>query len=112
MKIEEPAKGRMRRQLLDRGMVLATLLADVLAGKPVAPRLGAMGIEGKPGMRPDEKLRYALDQLEARRKLLEADDERFGRCDVCGVELGLLALTELPWADRCQAHAAPDARAS
>lgn len=105
MQIEEPTKGRLRRQLLDRGRVLATLLADVLAGKPVAPRLGALGIEGTPGMRPEEKLRLALDQIETRRKLLEADDDRFGRCDVCARDLGGPALGEMPWADRCQLHA-------
>jgi RNA polymerase-binding transcription factor DksA len=48
----------------------------------------------------------ALDQVEARRKLIDADDDKFGRCDVCGEDLGLPALGELPWADRCAAHAA------
>jgi len=86
-------------------MVIATLLADVLAGKPRTPQLDALGVIGKPGMRPEEKLRLALDQIEHRRKLLEADDDRFGRCDVCDVELGAAALGELPWADRCQVHA-------
>ena len=106
MRFDEPIKGRLRRQLMDRGRVLATLLADVLAGKPVAPKLDTMGIAGKPGMRPEEKLRWALDQIESRRKLLDADDERFGRCDVCDGELGELALGEMAWADRCRAHAA------
>ena len=106
MQLEATVKTRLRRQLLDRGRVIATLLADVLAGKPSEARLTAMGIAGKPGMRPEEKLRMALDQLEARRKLLEADDDRFGRCDICAVPLGEAALVELPWADRCQAHAA------
>jgi len=105
MRVEEPSKTRLRRAMLDRGRVLATLLADVLAGKPVAPRLGVLGVEGKPGMRPEEKLRLALAQVEARRKLLEADDDRYGRCDVCAVELGTVELGELPWADRCRAHA-------
>ena len=105
MRFEEPSKTRLRRHLLDRGRVLATLLAEVLAGKPVAAKLTAIGIPGKPGMRPEEKLRLALDQIETRRKLLESDDDRFGRCDVCAVELGAAALGELPWADRCHAHA-------
>jgi hypothetical protein len=105
MRFEQPVKDRLRRALLDRGRVLATLLADVLAGKSVAPKLTAMGIDGKPGMRPEEKLRWALDQIERRRKLLEADDDRFGRCEVCEIDLGEVALEQMAWADRCAAHA-------
>jgi hypothetical protein len=104
MQFVEPLKARLRRQLLDRGQVLATLLAELLAGKNVGPRIELLA-PGKPGMRPEEKLRAALDQIEARRKLLEADDDRFGACDVCGLPLGEAALGELPWADRCAAHA-------
>lgn len=85
--------------------MLATLLAQVLAGKPVEAKLGPMGIVGKPGMRPEEKLRWALDQIEGRRKLLDAGDERFGRCDVCAGELSEDELDQMPWADRCRAHA-------
>ena len=48
----------------------------------------------------------ALDQIDRRRALIDADDDRFGRCDICGVDLGAGALGEMPWADRCQAHAA------
>jgi hypothetical protein len=102
---EELMRARLRRGLLDRGRVLATLLADVMAGKRIEARLGPLGIEGKPGLRPEEKLRLALDQVEGRRRLLDAGDARFGRCDACGVDLGELALQEMPWADRCRAHA-------
>lgn len=84
--------------------MLATLLAEVLAGKPVAAKLGPLGVEGKPGMRPEEKLRLALDQIEARRTLLDARDDRFGRCEVCAIDLSELELSEMPWADRCRAH--------
>lgn len=96
---------RFRDQIMQRGQVLATLLADVLAGKPLAVR-AAENVEGKPGMRPEEKLRAALARVEARRTLLDDDDDRFGRCDICGLDLGELALGEMPWADRCMAHAA------
>jgi hypothetical protein len=102
--VEEPRKARLRRQLLDRGRVLATLLADVLSGKANTSRIAALGITGKPGMRPEEKLRWALDLIEARRKLLDAGDDRFGRCEICEVDLGDSSIDELPWADRCQAH--------
>lgn len=106
---DDQVRARLRRGLMDRGRVLAALLSDVLAGRRVAgleARLGPLGPLAKPGMRPEERLRLALDQVEGRRRLLDAGDDRFGRCDECGVDLGELALTEMPWADRCRAHAA------
>jgi hypothetical protein len=87
---------------MKRGLDLATLLADILAGKD---RSGALAFHGVVGLRPEEALRKALDQVETRRKLLDADDDRFGRCDVCSLDLGTPALDELAWADRCQQHA-------
>lgn len=93
---------QLRRQIMKRGFDLSTMLADVLAGKTPA---GLAALAGKPGMRPEEKLRLALDQVEGRRKLIDADDDRYGRCDVCSEDLGLASLRELPWADRCAAHA-------
>ncbi len=88
--------------MMDRGQMLATMLAEVLAGKQ-PPGLDAL--PGKPGMRPEERLRAALDSLEARRKLIDVDDDAYGRCDVCGTDLGLTRLNEVPWADRCNDHA-------
>jgi hypothetical protein len=94
---------RLRKGVMKRGQFLATLLEQVLAGKQ-PPQLTLL--PGKPGMRPEEKLRMALDQVEGRRKLIDADDDAYGRCGVCGEDLGLPALDEMPWADRCAAHAA------
>lgn len=105
MIVTEPAKTRLRRQMLERGRVLATLLSEVLSGKPSAERLSTMGVVGKPGMRPEEKLRWTLDRVEARRRLLEGDDDRFGRCETCEGDLGEAAIEQMPWADRCPAHA-------
>ena len=96
---------RFRRHIMRRGFELATILSDLLAGKDKSAVLDAMGA-GKPGMTPEEKARAALDQVEGRRKLIDADDDRYGRCDVCGEDLGALALGELPWADRCKKHMA------
>ena len=94
----------LRRGLMGRGRALAELLAQVMAGdRPV--ELAAL-LAPKPGMRPEEVVRLALDQVESRRKWLDAGDDRFGRCDVCDTDLGSTALTEMPWADRCVAHAA------
>lgn len=86
-----------------RGQTLATLLSQVLAGKR-PPGLTAL-LDAKPGLRPEEVLRLALDQIEARRQLIDAGDDRFGRCDTCGADLGEPALGEMPWADRCAQHA-------
>ena len=91
---------------MDRGLVLATLLSDALAGKLDEGRLAELGYRGKPGARPAEKLRWALDQVERRRILLDSDDDRFGRCDVCGADLGEVQLDQMPWADRCEEHRA------
>jgi RNA polymerase-binding transcription factor DksA len=93
----------LRSNLMRRGATLATLLSEVLAGK--RPPLVLELLAQKPGKRPEEALRLALDQVEARRKLIDAADDRYGRCDACGVDLGALALAEMPWADRCAAHA-------
>jgi hypothetical protein len=90
--------------LLDRGQVLATVLSELLAGKDNTPMLLALGLL-RPGIRPEEAVRKALDQVESRRILLDARDDRYGRCDVCGADLGATALEEMAWADRCQAHA-------
>lgn len=94
-----------RRGIMKRGHTLATLLAEVLGGKKSASAIAAMGIT-KPGLRPEEALRMTLDAVEGRRKLIDANDDRFGRCDVCGDDLGAAALGEMPWADRCAKHSA------
>ena len=104
MRFEPDVVARLRRDLMRRGLTLATLLSQVLAGKR-PPELAAL-LARRPGMRPEEVLRLALDQVEARRKLLDRGDDRYGRCDACGVDLGAIALGDMPWADRCQRHAA------
>ena len=104
MRFDPDTIARLRRALLDRGQTLATLLADVMAGKR-PPSLAAL-LAARPGERPEEVLRRALDQVEARRRLLDAGDDRYGRCDICHVDLGAAALDEMPWADRCAAHMA------
>ena len=104
LRIDPERRAQLRSALMHRGRDLATLLSEVLAGKR-PPSLVAL-LAQKPGKRPEEVLRLALDQIEARRRMLDADDDRFGRCDVCGEDLGDAALGEMPWADRCAAHAA------
>ena len=104
MRIDAHTLTRLRRDLMRRGATLATLLSEVLAGKE-PPQVAAL-LAQKPGLRPEEALRLALDQIEQRRRLIDDDDDRYGRCDACGVDLGAPALAEMPWADRCPAHAA------
>jgi RNA polymerase-binding transcription factor DksA len=106
MRFDDETRARLRKTIMKRGLTLATLLADVLSGKDKSDALRALAVIDKPGMRPEERIRAALEQVESRRRLLDADDDRFGRCDVCGEDLGIAALDEMPWADRCRAHAA------
>jgi hypothetical protein len=103
VRIDPTTLSRLRRDLVRRGATLATLLSEVLAGKR-PPQLAALLVQ-KPGMRPEEVLRLALDQIERRRRMIDDGDDRYGRCDTCGVDLGSPALGEMPWADRCAAHA-------
>jgi hypothetical protein len=103
VRFDPPVVVRLRRDLLRRGSTLATLLAEVLAGKR-PPQIAEL-LARKPGKRPEEVLRLALDQVEQRRRLLDAGDDQFGRCDACGADLGMGALVEMPWADRCAQHA-------
>ena len=84
-----------------RGQMLANMLSELMAGKEPSLDL----VPGKPGMRPEERVRAALDAVEKRRKLIDADDDGYGRCDICHEDLGLPRLDEMPWADRCAAHA-------
>jgi RNA polymerase-binding transcription factor DksA len=104
IRFDEETLRTFRRDLMKRGHTLATLLADLLAGKKSPSAVEAMGI-GKPGMRPEEAIRMTLDAVEARRKLIDANDDRYGRCDICNEDLGAAALGEMPWADRCMKHA-------
>jgi RNA polymerase-binding transcription factor DksA len=104
MRFDPATLATFRRDLLRRGEVVAGLLAAVLAGKR-PPQIAEL-LAQKPGKRPEEVLRLALDQLEGRRRLIDTEDDRYGRCDVCGADLGVVALGEMPWADRCAAHAA------
>ena len=105
MRFDEDTRARLRRKLLDRGQVIATMLAAVLGGKDKKSAMAAMGLDAKPGMRPEEVLRAALDLVERLRKQVEAGDDAYGRCHVCDTDLGMAAMLEVPWADACAAHA-------
>ncbi len=105
IRFDDATLARLRKGIMKRGQVLATLLSEVLAGKDKERELSALGVD-KPGMRPEEALRMTLDLVEARRKLIDASDDAYGHCDICHEDLGLTALEEMPWADRCAKHAA------
>jgi hypothetical protein len=97
-------RARLRRALLGRGRAIATALAEVLADERRAEAV-LTELDLRPGIRPYEALRRALDQVETRRALLDAGDDRYGRCATCGIELGHAAIVEQAWADRCHDHA-------
>lgn len=109
MTFDDDDRAFLRKRLTRRGQDLATRLAEIMAGKDGDRIVRALGLGGKPGARPEEILRDALAANEARRRLLDEGDPRFGNCEVCNVELGRDAMREVPWADRCQAHAYVDA---
>jgi RNA polymerase-binding transcription factor DksA len=104
VRFDDSTTRRIRQRLMQKGGQIATLLADVLAGKDHEHELRALPIHDKPGERPDEKLRRYLELIESRRRLIDAGDDAYGRCEVCGIDLGAAALEEMPWADRCVAH--------
>lgn len=101
----------LRRALLRRGGDLATRLAEVMAGQDAERIVRALGLNPKPGARPDELLRRALAEVEELRRWLEADDPRYGACAICATRFSIEQLRELPWADRCPAHAGTAAAA-
>jgi hypothetical protein len=105
MRFDDDARGRLRTKLLARGQVIATKLSELLAGKDGRSLMSLLGLDARPGLRPEEVLRAALDHVERLRKLVEAGDDAYGRCWVCGKDVGLAGLEEVPWADACGEHA-------
>jgi hypothetical protein len=112
--LDAPTRARLRKALLRKGGAIAAELAELLGGKGKKPAITTKELPAfahKPGMRPEERLRAYLDHVEACRRRLDADDARYGRCQVCGADIGVAALEQMPWADRCQPCApllAPD----
>jgi RNA polymerase-binding transcription factor DksA len=95
----------LRRGLMKRGQTLSTRLSEIMAGKDGDRLVAALGLNAKPGARPEEILRQALADNEELRHWLDDGDPRYGVCGVCNVELGLPSMREVPWADRCHDHA-------
>ncbi len=93
----------LKRALLKKGAELADKLSRLLAGERVAD-LGALLGGGKPGERPEEKLRRFMARIDAALAALRAGS--YGGCEDCGVALGWARLEQLPWADRCSSCAA------
>jgi RNA polymerase-binding transcription factor DksA len=105
LRFDDAARARLRKKLLGRGQVIATKLSELLAGKDGRSLISMLGLDAKPGMRPEEVLRAALDHVEKLRKQIEAGDDAYGRCWACGKDVGLAGLEEVPWADACGEHA-------
>lgn len=112
MRYSESTLAELRSLVMKKGQAVANQLAEVLAGKGKDLDLGLFPDDAKkPGLRPEERLRLFLDHLEETRKRIDAQDDAFGRCTICGKDLGLAALRQMPWADRCQEHATTPAQA-
>ena len=97
MDLDPAQREQLKRALLHKGGELADKLSRLLAGQSVD--LGALG-GGKPGERPEEKLRRFMARIQ--RALTELRAGQFGDCGQCGAPLGYLAVVETPWADRCR----------
>lgn len=106
LRFDPATRARYRKALLRKGKQIADELAALLAGKDRKPRTHELpSAAQKPGIRPEEALRVYLDHVDGCRGLLDAEDDRFGRCGLCGIDLGPVALEQMPWADRCQSCA-------
>lgn len=94
----------LRRQLLNKGAEVSSLLAELLAGQAVDPRaLGALGGGARPGERATERLRRFLELID--QKLQATRTGTYGLCGGCGEPLALAALTQVPWTEQCLACA-------
>jgi len=103
--IPEPAdRVLLRRRLMRRGQDLAMKLSELLAGKDAARLVASLGVDTV-GARPEDILRRALDDNEQLRRWLDQADPRYGACAICGQDFTIDELREVPWADRCRAHA-------
>jgi DnaK suppressor protein len=102
----------------DAAAVLAArraLLEGQLAGLHQPPEPGSIGFGKRVGegtshaveritaVSAEEKLQTMLTEVKrAQEKLAEGT---YGRCDECGVEIGIERLEARPWATRCVSHA-------
>jgi len=87
--------------LLRKGKEVAELLEAVLWGKDVD--LSSMPAPASPAEDPELRLRSFLDQID--RAIRAFDTDRYGRCEVCGVDLDRRAIDQEPWLATCPAHA-------
>lgn len=100
-RFNDEERAKLTGALLAKGQVIAQQLADVLAGRnPTRIEVVGANIDA---LRVEDRLRAYLAHINARRQALEADDGTYGLCEVCGAELSLASLHEMPWADRCVA---------
>jgi RNA polymerase-binding transcription factor DksA len=95
------ADPRWKSVLLHKGQDVADLLEALLSGKEVD--LAALPTPVGPGQDKELRLRSFLDQIDRAIKLFDTD--RFGRCEMCGIELERDVLAEQPWLATCPKHA-------
>ncbi len=99
----EPAP-HLHHRLLAKGQEIAGMLSDLLAGKKPS---GLDLLEARPGETEEEKLHRYLDLIQSRIDAIQ--DGTYGRCQVCGGQIPLAELDEVPWAERCGRCAAAGA---
>jgi RNA polymerase-binding transcription factor DksA len=87
--------------LLRKGKEVAELLEAVLWGKQVD--LSCLPAPASPGEDPELRLRSFLAQIH--RAIQAFDTDRYGRCEVCGVDLDRRGMGQQPWLATCPPHA-------
>ncbi len=97
--LSDAVREALRQKLLKKGQEVANKLAKVLAGLDIRlEQIPARGL-GKPGMRPEERLRAYLDLINAKRRALEANDRSYGVCSFCDGPFSEVELDQVPWVD-------------
>ena len=92
-------KARRLALINQKGWAVAQELQEVMASKDVSlQELGRLTQDG-PRLKPEEKLRLFLAQVNHARVRLQSDD--FGRCQGCSASLDEAQLDEMPWIELC-----------
>ena len=94
----------LRRRLLDKGAEINARLTELLSHPEVS--LADLIGGGKPGEKPEERLRRFLDLIDTQLQAIRAGT--YGRCVTCGDPLPYAHLEQVPWIDTCQRCAAAE----
>lgn len=101
MPLDDAARARYRRQVLDKGRQLAEALERLMNGLDVRLETLGMGSNAPPEKDRRARLRRTLDHVD--RVVKSFDAGTFGLCLDCRAEIDETRLMETPWSGRCAA---------